>query len=91
MITLDTSIEGSVISAVASTCRIERSEIGRELTFQQLGVDSMTLTSIISRLEAECEHEFTSEQIVALLQAEALRDFILLVAGMVTLPPRAAD
>lgn len=61
---------------IASTCQIDQSTISEEDTLDALGLDSMGVHSVISRLEAELGIELSTEQILQLLHARSVCTFI---------------
>jgi acyl carrier protein len=71
----DTTFDNAVISMIADTCQIDPRDIAPDGDLHYLGIDSMSLTAVISRLEMAYRCEFGAEQIVQLLQTQTVRQF----------------
>lgn len=73
------NLEETVVDIIAQTHGLERATIDRSTHLQDIGSDSVSLTSVIAALEAYLQVELTSDEIVALLSAEAVGDLVSIV------------
>lgn len=83
-------LETTVCELIARACNFQRAVISPNDSVYDLGLDSMSATSLLSELEAIYEVEFTSERIVEILQAPFVRDLIEIVGQVVRSNPLAA-
>lgn len=72
---VNVSVENVVKDAIAATCQIDIAEVREDIALDDLGLGSMGLVAVITRLETECEIEFTPDQVIALLQSGAVGEF----------------
>lgn len=69
-------ITASVISAVAAACNVEPMSIPLDANVLDLGVDSLVLLSIVSRIAMEHGVTLTDDQTLELFEAESLHELI---------------
>jgi acyl carrier protein len=68
--------EEFVLQALCMACSIDRSRLTPETELQTTGLDSLSLTAIVARLEANYTCEFSSTQIMDLFQASVVGDLV---------------
>ena len=70
------SIEQLAVCAIAATCQVEESSLTSEISLDDLGLGSMGLVAVISRVEAALELELTPDEVIGLLQAITVKEFV---------------
>jgi acyl carrier protein len=70
------SMKATVLGAIAESCHLTPTELRLDLPVLDLGLDSLTITSILGELETTWQCEFSQEQIIALFQSEYVGDFL---------------
>jgi acyl carrier protein len=83
------SLETTVCEMMARACNLGGTVISPNASVYDLGLDSMSATSLLSELEALYEVEFSPEKIVEILQAPFVRDLIAIVREVVQGPSLA--
>ena len=78
------SIETTVIHAIAATCQVDPADVHEDLALDDLGLGSMGVVAVISRLEFACGTEFSADDVVLLLQSGEVGTFIACVRELVT-------
>jgi acyl carrier protein len=73
------SLDQFLISAIASTCSFERSQITLETSLSDLLMDSLSIASVLSQVEARHGLEMSEHDVLAFFQAETVRDVVTLV------------
>jgi acyl carrier protein len=71
MTTQNHSIETAVLGAIEATCRTHL-DLREDPALHDLGLDSMGLIAVVARIEATYAIEFTTEQMVRLMQADSV-------------------
>jgi acyl carrier protein len=77
------SIAMTVCEMIARACNFERAAISPNDSMYDLGLDSMSATSLLSELEALYEVEFGPDKIVEILQVQFVGELIVLVTEVV--------
>ena len=80
--TQDKSLKTTVLGAIADACNLSAAEITVDMNIQDLGLDSWAITAIVAQLEAAYGIEVSTDQLIDLMQAEFVRDFVALVERM---------
>jgi acyl carrier protein len=71
----EATVETQIVAAIAATCQIDPGEVRAELSVDDLGLGSMGLVAVISRLEAAFQLELASEEVISLLQTNLIGEF----------------
>ncbi len=72
----------TVVEAVARACHLDARAVSADTSVQDLGLDSMSLISVFSEIEAVYNVTFTAEQLIEMLQAATVSDLISSVRTM---------
>lgn len=72
-------LERLVIAAIACTCQLDEREIRPDTQMAALGIDSLGITALASRLEATCGLTFTDEVLLEMFTAPSVQDLISIV------------
>ncbi len=73
------SIQDLVFTAVAEACNFDRADITAESNLVDLGIDSLNMAVIVARVELARGCHFLDEDIIQLLHAEVMGEFVRLV------------
>ncbi len=76
-------LEEMVVSAIAAACNIDRSAVSRNNNMQDLGVDSVNMTSIVAQLQATYHFQMDSDELIELFNAPSIGDFVALLSKAV--------
>lgn len=80
----DDRIEEFVLSVIADMCNQERSSISDSANIFDLGLESLKLTILAARIEAEFECQVGGDGLMRLLQSEAVADVVALTREWVS-------
>jgi acyl carrier protein len=81
------SVGEVVVSMIARICNRPSAEVTPATTLQSLGIDSLAMPAIVTRLEALFEREFNQDQLLDFLAAVRVEDVATLVRRSVTEVP----
>jgi acyl carrier protein len=77
--TTSTSIDDFVFGTIAGACNCDRNDITLDTDVADLGMDSLSLTTVAAHVEASYGCQFTDDQAQALLQRTRVRDIVEIV------------
>jgi acyl carrier protein len=80
---VDAPVANTAIAAIAATCSIEADEIQPHFGLDDLGLGSMGLIAVISRIEATYECEFSPDDVVSFLETQNVGEFTSLASKVV--------
>ncbi len=80
-------VQRAVLEAVAATCRIAVGRLDASVCIDDLGLDSMALTAVITRLEIRYELSLQADEIVRLLQSKRIAELAAHFAAMLAARP----
>jgi acyl carrier protein len=72
---MNTTLENRLVSLVAEFCLLDPSTISRETLTDDIGLDSLSLTEIITAMETEFAFDLWEEDLPHLLEARSIGDF----------------
>lgn len=78
-----------VISAMASACNFDSSELSLETSLADIGIDSLNMTSVLARIELVFGCTLDEEQVIEFLQADRIRDIVQMIDDLVRKPATA--
>lgn len=65
-----------VVQALCLACSLDRAGVTLQTSLRATGLDSLSLTAIVARVEANYACELSSEQIMDLFQASVVGDLV---------------
>jgi acyl carrier protein len=77
------SLEELIADMLASAGRLDRTAIDERTSIEDLNLDSLTLVFVLSRVEAVCGVEFTTDDTAAVLQAGDVGELLAAVERVV--------
>jgi acyl carrier protein len=80
MVAVPASIEEAIIDAIAAACPAASATITRSTRLLDLGMDSLTLVTVLSQIEILYGVAFETDEVVELLGAEDVSELIATVA-----------
>jgi acyl carrier protein len=84
----ESTVETSVVDAIAAICRLDQGQVHRDLSLDDLGLGSLGLVAVVTRLEAVYQIEFVPDEIITLLRTKDVGEFIAAVREL--MGPRVA-
>ncbi len=73
-------LESVVCEMIARACNFQHAVVSPNDSVYDLGLDSMSVTSVLAELETLYGVEFSADQIMEILQAPLVRDLIEVVS-----------
>jgi acyl carrier protein len=73
------SVEEVVVAAIAAACRLAPATVTRATRLLELGMDSLTLVTVLSQIEAALETRFDADDVVDLLRAQHVAELVAAV------------
>jgi acyl carrier protein len=77
-------IERFMLELIAATCRFEPSPEMLQVSLLELGIDSLSLSTILAHVEAAFDREVTPELTLRMLQGPRVLDLIEVVREIAT-------
>lgn len=70
------TLEQLIITAISALSGASAASLDRETNFVDLGLDSVDIQSIVSKIEAACRVRFTPEQIIELVLSPSVHSWV---------------
>jgi len=77
--------------AIARACHVDPADVTGESRVAELGLDSLSLVSVLTQIEAEHGFELASDETLALLEAADVRTLAGTLAAIIDARRRADD
>lgn len=72
-----------VRAAIAAACHLNAEDVRADMAFEDLGIESMVLVAVTSRIEVECSTEFLNHEMVSLLKTREIGEFAELASRFI--------
>jgi acyl carrier protein len=79
-------LEGLVISALSAACKLTPDRVRLETNLMDLGIDSVAMLAVVTKVEASLGIELSPHDILGLFSASRVADLISLFLGHSTVP-----
>ena len=84
---LTDSLTSLVVGALCAACNVDPASVDSNTSLIEMGMDSLSLTAVVTQVEAAYGCELSAEQILELFQAESIQDLLeRLSSGVATAP-----
>jgi hypothetical protein len=77
------SVEEVVRRAIAAACHLNVEDVRADMAFEDLGLESMVLVAVTSRIEVECRTEFLNHEMVSLLKTREIGELATLASRFI--------
>jgi hypothetical protein len=77
------SVEEIVRTAIAAACHLNVEDVRADMAFEDLGLESMVLVAVTSRIEVECKAEFLNHEMVSLLKTREIGELAALASRFI--------
>jgi len=78
------SLDAAIAHALSTACHVTASELTPALRLHDLGLDSLGLVVVLSRLEPLLGRQFTADETIEILNVDTVGDLTSLVHAMST-------
>jgi acyl carrier protein len=82
----ENSLAVLVTETISETCNVNRESVGESTSLIDLGVDSFSLATIVTCIEAAYDLEFGTDEVLQFLQAQSVADLICRFARAIEVP-----
>lgn len=76
----DAAFKQRVIATIAEACRVDPTTFGPCTPLRELGLDSLSLVSVVALLESACAVELDQRTATRVFEAERVADLIAMLA-----------
>ncbi len=81
------ALQELVVNLLATACSVQVARVTPETTLEELGIDSLGLTTLAAHLGALYGHDWGQDQLVRLFSADSVGDIIELSRSIVAARP----